>query len=226
LNEGANIGELLPRLPPEPDLEIILVDGGSTDDTLAIAGRFPQVSLLASPPGRGLQMNTGALASRGELLVFLHADTWLGPEHLASLRRVIQEPVFQAGAFRFALTPALPALRGIAWGVNLRCRLFGLPYGDQALTVRRNLFFRVRGYAHGRPEDLDLVIRLKKFTRLRLLEPPVATSARRWLEQGYLRTTLRNYLFLGRHLVERTFTRRWPEQGDLKEMGGGGGLEF
>lgn len=222
LNERGNIGELLAGLPTGPDLEIILVDGGSDDDTLAIAGRFPHVKTLAGAPGRGLQMNTGALASRGELLVFLHADTRLGGEHLATLRRLVHDSAFQAGAFRFALQPELQALKFIAWGVNARCRLFGLPYGDQALTVRRDLFFRVGGYVHRRPEDLDLVIRLKKSTRLRLLEPPTATSARRWLEQGHLRTTLRNYLFLARHLAERTFTRGWPEVGDIKKVGGGG----
>lgn len=223
LNESACIGELLTGLPPAPDLEIILVDGGSADDTLAVAGRFPQVKTLATHRGRGLQMNAGALAARGELLVFLHADTGLGPEHLATLRGLVHDPAFQAGAFRFALTPALPALKFIAWGVQARCWLFGLPYGDQALTVRRNLFCRVGGYAHRRPEDLDLVIRLKKFTRPRLLDPPAVTSARRWLEQGCLRTTLKNYLFLARHLMERTFTRGWPAQGDIKKVGGRGG---
>ncbi len=223
LNEKSNIRELLAGLPPELDLEIILADGGSADDTLAEAGCFPHVKILAGPPGRGLQMNTGALASRGELLVFLHADTRLGPAHLETLRRLVHDSAFQAGAFRFALTPSLPPLRFIAWGVNARCRLFALPYGDQALTVRRGLFFQVGGYAHRRPEDLDLVIRLKKYTRLRMLDPPAATSSRRWLEQGCLRTTLRNYLFLARHLAERTFTRGWPEMGDMKRVGGGGG---
>jgi rSAM/selenodomain-associated transferase 2 len=226
LNERATVGELLAGLPPGPDLEIILVDGGSADGTLEIAGRFPHVKTLESPPGRGRQMNAGVLASWGELLVFLHADTHLGPEHLDTLRRLIHDPVFQAGAFRFALAPPLPALRFIARGVNARCRVFGLPYGDQALTVRRELFFRVGGYTHRRPEDLDLVIRLKKYTRLRLLEPPAATSARRWLEHGHLRTTLRNYLFLARHLGERTFTRGWPEVGDIKKVGGGGDQGF
>lgn len=218
LNESGKVRELLAGLPPEPDLEIILVDGGSDDGTLEIAASFPHVRTLASLPGRGLQMNAGALASRGELLVFLHADTHLGPEHLESLRRLIHDPAFQAGAFRFALTPPLPALKFIARGVNARGRVFGLPYGDQALTVRRDLFFRVGGYAHRRPEDLDLVIRLKKYTRLRLLEPPAATSARRWLEAGYFNTTIRNWLFLLQHLGERFFTSPWPHQGDLGKM--------
>jgi rSAM/selenodomain-associated transferase 2 len=223
LNERANAGHLLAGLPMAPDLEIILVDGGSRDDTLEIASRFPHVKTLTSQPGRGRQMNAGALVSRGELLVFLHADTRWGPEHLDTLRGLIHDPEFQAGAFGFALTPALPALRFIARGVNARCRLFDLPYGDQALTVRRDLFFRVGGYAHRRPEDLDLVLRLKKYARLRLLEPPVVTSGRRWLTDGYFRTTIKNYLFLARHLAERILTRRWLEQGEVNKVSRGGG---
>jgi rSAM/selenodomain-associated transferase 2 len=225
LNESANLEGLLAGLPAAPDVEIILVDGGSTDDTLAVAGRFPQVRGLTGPRGRGVQMNTGALASRGELLVFLHADTRLGPEHLDSLRRAATDPDFAAGAFAFRLLPDIPALRVIAWGVNRRCRLLGLPYGDQALTVKRGLFFELGGYAHCRPEDLDLVLRLKRRTRLRLLEPPVATSGRRWLEQGYFKTTLGNWLFLARHLLERLLTQRWPKVGEMEKIGGGGNEE-
>ncbi|MDI6852185.1 MAG: TIGR04283 family arsenosugar biosynthesis glycosyltransferase [Deltaproteobacteria bacterium] len=223
LNEKENLKELLGGLPAAPDVEILLVDGGSTDSTLEEAALFPGVQIFGSSPGRGLQMNTGALASGGEILVFLHADTRMGAAHLEALRREAADPSFGAGAFAFALTPDLPALRFITRGVNLRCRVFGLPYGDQALTVRRSLFFRLGGYAHRRPEDLDLVLRLRKHTRLRLLKPPLSTSARRWLEQGYFRTTMNNWLFLVRHLAERIFTRRWPEKGDMEKVVGGGG---
>jgi rSAM/selenodomain-associated transferase 2 len=222
LNEAANLGVLLAGLPPAPDVEIILVDGGSADDTLKNAARFPHVQALAGLRGRGVQMNTGAAASRGELLVFLHADTRLGAAHLETLRRAALAPDFAAGAFAFRLLPEAPALRFIAWATNWRCRLFGLPYGDQALTVRRGLFFRLGGYAHRRPEDLDLVLRLKRHTRLRLLKPPVATSGRRWLTAGYFKTTMGNWLFLTRHLLERLFTRRWPEVGEMEKVGGDG----
>jgi rSAM/selenodomain-associated transferase 2 len=222
LNERENLEELLSGLPAAPDVEILLVDGGSADDTLDAAARHPGVQILGSPPGRGLQMNSGALASRGELLVFLHADTRMGAVHLETLRREAADPSFSAGAFAFSLTPDLPALRFIARGVNLRCRVLGLPYGDQALTVRRDLFFWLGGYVHRRPEDLDLVLRLRNYARLRLLEPPITTSGRRWLERGYFMTTICNWLFLARHLAERTLTRRWPEKGEMERVGGGG----
>lgn len=218
LNERENLAVLLAGLGPAPDLETIVVDGGSTDGTRQVAARFPHVRTLTTPPGRGLQMNAGALASRGELLVFLHADTCLGAAHLQTLRLAARDPGFAAGAFEFRLMPELRAFRVISWAVNCRCRLFGLPYGDQALTVRRNLFFRVGGFAHRRPEDLDLVLRLRKHTRLRLLEPPVPTSGRRWLAEGYFRTTWRNWLFLARHLAERSLTRRWPQLGEVWKL--------
>jgi len=223
LNEAGNLGATLASLPPAPDLEVIVVDGGSADGTREVAGSMSGVLCLTSPRGRGVQMNLGALASRGELLVFLHADTILTPAHLAVLRRAAADPRFEAGAFELALTPPRRALKFIAWGANRRSRLFGLPYGDQVICVRRGLFFALGGYAHRRPEDLDLVLRLRRHTRLRLLEPAVSSSGRRWLEGGYLNTTLNNWLFLTRHLAERALTRRWPRRGELERIGRGGG---
>jgi rSAM/selenodomain-associated transferase 2 len=217
LNEVRVLAATLTGLPVAADVETILVDGGSTDGTWELAGRFPHLRLLAAPRGRGCQMNAGARAARGELLTFLHADTQLAPAHLAALRRAAADPDFSAGAFELSLSPPLPALRFIAWGASTRSRLFGLPYGDQVLTLRRDLFHALGGFAHRRPEDLDLVLRLKRLTRLRLLAPPVISSGRRWLEQGYWAATRRHWLALARHLAERTFTRRWPPLGELEK---------
>ncbi len=223
LNEVGILAATLARLPAAADLEIILVDGGSGDGTRELAGRFPHLRLLTAPRGRGVQMNAGAAAARGELLAFLHADTRLGPAHLAALRRAAADPAFVAGAFELELTPPVPALRFIARGANWRSRVFGLPYGDQVLILRRDLFQALGGFAHRRPEDLDLVLRLRRFTRLRLLTPPVSSSGRRWLEQGYFATTSRHWLALGRHLAERLCTRRWPARGYLDKVIEGGG---
>ncbi len=225
LNEVRLLGETLAALPAATDVEIILVDGGSTDGTWELAANSPHLRLLQAPRGRGSQMNAGALAARGRLLAFLHADTLLTPTHLATLRRAAADPTFAAGAFELCLAPPTPALRFITWGANWRSRLSGLPYGDQVLTMRPDLFRALGGFSHSRPEDLDLVIRLRRFTRLRLLTPPVLSSGRRWLEEGYFATTRRHWLTLAHHLAERLFTRRWPPQGDLEimgEMGKGG----
>lgn len=221
LNEAAILAAALTNLPQSPDVEIILVDGGSADDTVAVVARFPHVRLVTAPRGRGAQMNAGARLARGEILVFLHVDTGLTPAHLAALRRAARDPEVGAGAFYLHLTPPTPFLRFIAWGANWRCRLLRLPYGDQAMFVRRALFFALGGFAHRHPEDLDLVIRLRRLTRLRLLIPAVTSSGRRWREQGNLKTTGGHWLDLARHLAERLFTRRWPARGDLGAGGGG-----
>ena len=215
LNEARTLGETLSCLPGDPDLEVIVVDGGSTDATLAAAARFPAVKILRASRGRGSQMNAGALASSGELLVFLHADTRLTAEHLRALQTAAANPVFNAGAFELMLTPPAPALKFIAWGANRRARFLGLPYGDQVLIIRRALFLSLGGFANRRPEDLDLVLRLRGRACLRLLRPPVSSSGRRWLERGYLRTSIKNWLDLARHLAERAFTSRWPEKGGI-----------
>ncbi len=210
-NEAGVLGKTLSGLPRDVDLEIIVVDGGSTDGTGDVAGNFSGVRLLQAPRGRGSQMNAGAKIARGRFLIFLHADTCLGPEHLAALRRAAADPKFAAGAFKLHLAPSVPALRLISWGANLRGSLFGLPYGDQALTLKRDLFQTLGGFSLRRPEDLDLVIRLRRHTRIRILTPPVASSGRKWLRQGYFYTTLRNWLFGAYHLAERAFTRRWEK---------------
>jgi rSAM/selenodomain-associated transferase 2 len=220
LNEAPMLAGALSNLPRTTDLEIILVDGGSTDASREVAAGFPQVRWLSAPRGRGAQMNAGARVARGNLLVFLHIDTVLTADHLAALRRASLDPRVGAGAFALRLIPPTPYLRFIAWGANWRSRLFRLPYGDQALFVRRDLFFALGGYCHRRPEDLDLVIRLRRRTRLRLLTPPIATSGRRWLDHGNLRTTAHHWFFLTRHLAERLFTRRWPRLGELGVGGG------
>jgi rSAM/selenodomain-associated transferase 2 len=214
-NEAPILGQALSGLPRTSDLEIILVDGGSTDATREVAEGFPHVRRLTAPRERGAQMNAGARLARGELLVFLHIDTVLTSDHLAALRRTVRDPRVGAGAFELRLMPRTPFLKFISWGANWRSRLFGLPYGDQAIFVRRNLFFALGGYAHRRPEDLDLVIRLGRVTRLRLLTPPVSSSGRRWLERGNLRTSAYHWLFLIRHLAERLLTRRWVDRGEL-----------
>ncbi len=214
-NEARVLGQTLAGLPVAPDLEVIVVDGGSMDGTGEVAWNFPSVCLLQAPRGRGSQMNAGARAARGKFLVFLHADTSLGPEHLAALRRAATAPGFAAGAFELLLVPPLPALRFIAWGANCRARVFGLPYGDQVLILRRDLFQTLGGFSHRRPEDLDLVIRLRRYTRIRILTPPVANSGRGWLQHGYFHTTMKNWLFLVRHLAEHLLTHRWRERGEF-----------
>lgn len=215
LNEAPILAEALSALPQASDMEIILVDGGSTDATPEVAGRFPHIRWVNAPRGRGVQMNAGARAARGDFFIFLHVDTSLATEHLAALRQAVLDPRVGAGAFELRLTPPTPFLRFIAWGANWRSRLFGLPYGDQAIFVRRDLFLALGGFAHAHPEDLDLVLRLRRLTGVRLLTPPVNSSGRRWLKHGNLQTSGCHWAVLIRHLAERLLTRRWPPIGQL-----------
>jgi rSAM/selenodomain-associated transferase 2 len=215
LNEAPILAGALSALPQAPVLEIILVDGGSTDATREVAGRFPHVRWVSAPRGRGVQMNAGARVARGDFFLFLHVDTRLTMEHLAALRQAIGDPRVRAGAFELRLIPPTPFLRFIAWGANWRSRLLRLPYGDQAIFVRRDLFLALGGFAHRHPEDLDLMLRLRRLTRLGLLTPPVNSSGRRWLQRGNLRTSAYHWAFLIRHLAERLLTRRWPHMGQL-----------
>ena len=134
LNEAPILAEVLSGLPRTPDLEILLVDGGSTDGTRELAAGFPHVRWLTAPRGRGGQMNAGARAARGDFCLFLHVDTGLAPAHLAALRRAAPDPRFGAGAFELRLTPPTPFLRFIAWGANWRCRLFACPTATRSLS--------------------------------------------------------------------------------------------
>ena len=173
--------------------EVIVVDGGSSDDTLKIA-EARGARVIRAERGRGLQLKAGAAAADGDWLLFLHADTVPGSgwRDAVAAHRDCRE---QAACFRFRLDDSAWQARLIERGVALRTRL-GLPYGDQGLLISRSLYDRVGGY---RPlplmEDVDLVRRLPQ--RPRLLDAEVVTSADRWRRDGWFRRSARNLLCLG-----------------------------
>jgi rSAM/selenodomain-associated transferase 2 len=196
LNEQAQLPVTLARIRLTSGDELIIVDGGSVDNTVAIARQFTSC-VLSSPPGRARQMNLGASHAGGDILLFLHADTLLPSGGLEAVRVAMQGPDIVGGAFRLAFVPATPALRAVAWGANMRTRLAKLPYGDQALFVRRRLFEELGGYANV-PflEDVKLVQALRKKGLLAIVPQAVQTSGRRWQRDGVLYTTLRNNLLM------------------------------
>ncbi|HEY7495992.1 MAG TPA: TIGR04283 family arsenosugar biosynthesis glycosyltransferase [Candidatus Tectomicrobia bacterium] len=211
LNEQEHLPATLARVALAAGDELIVVDGGSLDNTVAIAQQFTPCVLL-SPPGRARQMNHGARQARGDVLLFLHADTLLPPQGLEAVRTVMQAPHLVGGAFRLAFTPSTPALRIIAWGANVRTRLGKLPYGDQALFVRRSLFEALGGYANVPfMEDVQLVQTLRQRGALAIVPQPVHTSGRRWLHDGVVYTTVRNNVLMALYFcgVPPVTLKRW-----------------
>lgn len=190
LNESANLRRLLPDLlARETGADIIVVDGGSEDDSRAVVARFSAVRWLSSSSGRARQMNRGAEVAHGEALLFLHADTVLPHGAGAAISSVLADPAVVGGRFDVQLDSRRPLLRVVGWLMNRRSRLTGISTGDQAIFVRRAVFAALGGYADiPLMEDVDFTRRLKRRGRLAALSLRVSTSARKWEREGVVRT--------------------------------------
>jgi len=191
LDEAANIVALQALAPLRArGAEIIVVDGGSADDTAALAAPFAD-RVLASARGRATQMNAGAASARGDVLLFLHADTRLP----ADAERLILEGLAQSrrawGRFDVTIEGGHPLFPIIAWFMNTRSRLTGIATGDQAMFVRRDAFAAAGGFPEiALMEDIAFARRLKRVSRPVCLRARVITSGRRWEKRGVLRTIL------------------------------------
>ncbi|SMC26996.1 hypothetical protein SAMN02746041_02836 [Desulfacinum hydrothermale DSM 13146] len=160
---------------------------------------------LESPPGRGLQMNHGARSATGDILWFLHDDCLPSPWAAYHVRKIVRDRRFSLGCFRLGFSPTNRALDAIAAWANLRTRCLGLPYGDQGLFCRKSTFHAVGGFAQPYlMEDVDFVKACRRHGRLLFLHETMHTSPRRYLEQGILRSSLRNHMTLFAHLLGRS----------------------
>ena len=196
LNEQAEIGPALASVEAA-GVERIVVDAGSSDRTVQVARDHGADRVLPSRPGRSLQMDAGFRAARGEVLLFLHADTRLAAGWERAVRRALADPGVAGGAFRLRFAGERPVLRWVEFWAGVRCRLLRLPYGDQALFVRRAVLERAGGLAEvAMFEDLDLVRTIRRAGRLALLPERACTSARRYERHGVARVVLRNWLAL------------------------------
>ncbi len=198
LDAAATLSACLSRL--DGAHEVIVVDGGSSDE----GGRIAQqqgAKLMTSPRGRGVQLRAGAEAASGDWLLFLHADTQLDRGWREAVDRHIAHAPHTAGYFRSRLQSDAWQARLIELGVRLRVWLFGLPYGDQALLIRRDLYERIGGY-NPLPllEDVDLIRRLGR-RRLHLLQAEAVTSATRWQRDGWFARSARNVACLVLYLA-------------------------
>lgn len=196
LNEATHLPNLLHPLQQIPNVEVLLVDGGSTDNTVAIA-QAHGIPVLSSPPGRAQQMNRGAKAASGSILLFLHADTRLPPNFPTWIRHTLDQPGVVAGAFELAIAASGWGYRWVEWGVRWRSRLCQLPYGDQAIFLHASTFEKLGGFPE-MPimEDFVLVQRLKRQGTVAIAPAPAQTSPRRWQALGLWQTTLINQIVL------------------------------
>lgn len=192
LDEADHIVSALQALAPlrARGAEMIVVDGGSTDDTVALATALAD-RLLVSPRGRAIQMNAGAAATHGDVLLFLHADTRLP----ADADRAILEGLAQShrawGRFDVTIAGRHPLFPIIAASMNARSRLTGIATGDQAMFVKREAFKATGGFPEiALMEDIQFARRLKRMSRPLCLDARVTTSGRRWEQRGVARTIL------------------------------------
>lgn len=196
LNEAATIARTLSHLEGGDNLEVIVVDGGSIDETAELAGSRG-AKVIQSNPGKAVQMNTGAAAAAGDILVFLHADTLLPEDFSHQIVSALNQNGVAAGAFRLTIDSSGAGIRIIERMANLRSRFLRLPYGDQALFMKKSLFKEIRGFPDlPIMEDFILVRRLKRKGKILIVPAAVVTSPRRWLNLGIFKTWLINQLII------------------------------
>jgi hypothetical protein len=195
LDEEAHIEETILNAQ-SPDAEVIVVDGGSGDSTVKRAERAG-AAVLRGPRGRALQQNAGAAAASGSVLLFLHADTLLPKDYVTQVFETLMDRRVALGAFRFRTDLDRPLMRGIEFTTHIRSRYLRLPYGDQALFLRKSHFQAAGGFPEMPiAEDLVFVRLVSKLGRVGIAPADAITSARRWKEVGLLRTTLINQVIL------------------------------
>ncbi|MCC5630958.1 TIGR04283 family arsenosugar biosynthesis glycosyltransferase [Nostoc sphaeroides CHAB 2801] len=220
INEAGNIKKAIATTQANLNIEVIVVDGGSSDDTVAIAQSL-NVKVISSSPGRAMQMNAGAVAATGEILLFLHADTRLPTGFDEMICTALQQPGTVAGAFKLRIDASLLSLRWVEWGVNLRSHFYQMPYGDQAIFLTKAVFQQIGNFPElPIMEDFELMRRLKAKGRIAIISTPVVTSARRWLQKGVFKTTLLNQIVIIAYLlgVSPKQIRRWYRREKFKKI--------
>ena len=198
LNEADAIAAILPTVLQD-GIEVIVVDGGSHDGTVA---RATGAKVITSRVGRAKQMNAGAAIATGETLLFLHADTRLPANFASWIEHTLEQPGTIAGAFELSIEGNQLGLRCVEWGVKWRSRLLQMPYGDQAIFLKADIFTALGGFADlPIMEDFELVQRLRSLGKVAIAPAVVVTSGRRWQKLGILQTTLINQLVIAAYFL-------------------------
>jgi rSAM/selenodomain-associated transferase 2 len=193
INEAAAVGRAIASALAAGAGEVVVADGGSRDETPVVAEASGAL-VIHAPPGRARQQNAGARQARGAVLLFLHADNHLAAAALQQVVRALENSRRHWGAFRQHIDDPARIFRWIERGNAARVRWRGLPFGDQGIFVRRELFWNVGGFPdEPLMEDLMLAARLRRRAWPLLLPGPLYVDARRWQARGPLRQTLRNW---------------------------------
>jgi rSAM/selenodomain-associated transferase 2 len=208
LNEAENIGPLLLQLRSTyPEAELVVVDGGSDDDTVATAMPLCDLLLLGAQ-GRANQMNLGGRAARREYLLFLHADSVPGVSAPSLSAYLAERP--QWGFCRVRLSGPGPVFRVIERCMNLRSAVTKIATGDQMLFVRRELFEETGGFEPiPLMEDIAYCRRLRRMAAPRVVREPVVTSSRRWEARGVVRTVLQMWALRLAYFLGASPARLW-----------------
>ena len=205
INEGTTINRTIDHLEGlggQYSFECIVVDGSDNGETLEEIKKA-RVKKLISPRGRGQQMNKGASVARGEILLFLHADTMLPKGALDHIASVMRGNRYVGGAFDLEIASENPLLRLIEKAASIRSRITRIPYGDQAIFIRKAFFQDLGGFREiPIMEDVEIMRRIKKTKRpIYITRQRVLTSPRRWEKEGILYATLRNWSLMILYLV-------------------------
>ena len=204
-HEGENINALiesLKRLDSDQDREIIVVDGAQEKDTLGAIDRNPVVK-ISCERGRAKQMNAGASIARGEILIFLHADTQLPTHAFKKIQSLVEQREYVGGAFGLGIKSDKFIFKAIARLASWRSRLNRVPFGDQAIFIRREYFNRIGGYREiPLMEDVELMRRIKKSgDKIWIFDDRVMTSPRRWEKEGVAYCIFRNWALQALYLL-------------------------
>ena len=200
LHESDKINSLvehLEGLERNRDAEMIVVDGNPNGDTIQAIGS-DRVKKMVAPKGRARQMNAGASVAKGEILIFLHADTEFPSNALKTITAAMAQGRYVGGAFELGIDSTKIELKILARWASLRCRLTRIPYGDQAIFIKREYFNALGGYKDiPLMEDVELMRRIKRRGDIICIVPEqVKTSPRRWEQEGFVYVNVRNaFLF-------------------------------
>lgn len=193
INEGLTIEKCLLQFKNNPNQEVIIVDGGSTDDTIQIAEKQGFKLINSGVKKRSYQMNLGAKKAQGDILLFLHADTILPDNYVELINNNLAHKNIVAGAFKLRIDAQKLSFRLLENLVNWRSYFFSLPYGDQGIFVKKNIFQEIGGFSDlAIMEDFILMKKLQKKGKISIIADEVITSARRWQKLGIFKTTMIN----------------------------------